>query len=98
MGLERRPVASGRPAALECEMRPRSAQESSRPGAQARGREEAGTMKVTIIGAGNMARGIGTRLVAGGNALTILARDPGDAETLAGELNGARPQAAHGAR
>jgi 8-hydroxy-5-deazaflavin:NADPH oxidoreductase len=54
-------------------------------------------MEVTIIGAGNMAGGIGTRLVAGGNSLTILARDAADAQSLAGELNGARPQAAHGA-
>jgi predicted dinucleotide-binding enzyme len=55
-------------------------------------------MDVTIIGAGNMARGIGTRLVAGGHALTILARDPADAEKLAGELSAARAGAAHGAR
>ena len=33
-------------------------------------------MNITILGAGNMARGIGTRLVAGGNSLTLLSRDP----------------------
>jgi len=43
-------------------------------------------MKVTIIGAGNMGRGIGTRVVAGGNELQIIDRNPEDAHTLAGEL------------
>jgi NADPH-dependent F420 reductase len=43
-------------------------------------------MKVTIIGSGNMARGIGSRLVAGGNSVRILDRDPEKAEVLAGEL------------
>jgi 3-hydroxyisobutyrate dehydrogenase-like beta-hydroxyacid dehydrogenase len=33
-------------------------------------------MNITILGAGNMARGIGTCLVAGGNPLTLLSRDP----------------------
>jgi hypothetical protein len=33
-------------------------------------------MNVTIIGRGNMARGIGVRLVAGGNAVTLVGRDP----------------------
>jgi 8-hydroxy-5-deazaflavin:NADPH oxidoreductase len=42
--------------------------------------------KVTVIGAGNMARGIGTRLVAGGNEVQILAPTPEHAKTLAGEL------------
>jgi predicted dinucleotide-binding enzyme len=55
-------------------------------------------MNVTILGAGNMARGIGTRLVAGGNSLTVLSRDPEDGATLAAELqavagNGATIQA-----
>jgi 8-hydroxy-5-deazaflavin:NADPH oxidoreductase len=44
-------------------------------------------MDVTIIGAGNMGRGIGTRLVQGGNAVTILDNDPEDAKRLADELN-----------
>src|SRR5918992_3501500 len=43
-------------------------------------------MKVTIIGAGNMGRGIGTRVVAGGNELQIIDRNPEDASTLAREL------------
>lgn len=33
-------------------------------------------MKVTIIGAGNMGRAIGTRLVAGGHEVAIMDRDP----------------------
>jgi 8-hydroxy-5-deazaflavin:NADPH oxidoreductase len=42
--------------------------------------------KVTIIGAGNMARGIGTRVAAGGNELQILAPEPAHADELAREL------------
>jgi len=45
-------------------------------------------MKVTIIGAGNMARGIGTRVLAGGNDLELVARDPSAAQALADELGG----------
>lgn len=33
-------------------------------------------MNITIIGAGNMARGIGTRLLAGGNSITLVGRNP----------------------
>ena len=44
-------------------------------------------MDVTIIGAGNMGRGIGTRLVAGGNDVTILDTDPDEARQLAEELD-----------
>jgi 8-hydroxy-5-deazaflavin:NADPH oxidoreductase len=43
-------------------------------------------MKITIIGAGNMGRGIGTRLVAGGHEVEIGDRDPADARKLAQEL------------
>ena len=43
-------------------------------------------MNVTILGAGLMARGIGTRLVAGCNSLTLVSRDPEDGATLAPEL------------
>jgi 8-hydroxy-5-deazaflavin:NADPH oxidoreductase len=43
-------------------------------------------MKVTIIGAGNMGRGIGTRLVAGGNDVQVIDRDPAEAEALAEHL------------
>ena len=45
-------------------------------------------MDVTIIGAGNMGRGIGTRVVAGGNGLQIIDRDPREAQALAEELGG----------
>lgn len=43
---------------------------------------------MTIIGASNMGRGIGTRLVAGGNRVKILDNDPGQARELAEELQG----------
>jgi len=43
-------------------------------------------MDVTIIGAGNMGRGIGTRLVAGGNRVKILDSDPEQARELAEQL------------
>jgi 8-hydroxy-5-deazaflavin:NADPH oxidoreductase len=40
-------------------------------------------MNTTIIGTGNMARGIGTRLVSGGHSVTLVSRDPKPAsETL----------------
>ncbi len=45
-------------------------------------------MKVTIVGAGNMGRGIGTRVVAGGHELEILDRDQPAARKLADELGG----------
>ncbi|MGH8823819.1 MAG: NADPH-dependent F420 reductase [Jiangellaceae bacterium] len=44
--------------------------------------------KVTIIGAGNMGRGIGTRLVAGGNEVQVLAPTAEHATGLAEELGG----------
>src|ERR687893_2697398 len=47
------------------------------------------SMNVTIIGAGNMGRGIGHRLVAGGHSVTIVDRDPEEAGQLAEELRGA---------
>jgi len=43
-------------------------------------------MDVTIIGTGNMARGIGTRLVAGGHTVTVLGTEQSKAEELATEL------------
>ena len=43
-------------------------------------------MQVTVIGAGNMGRGIGHRLVAGGHDVTVVDRDPEEAGRLAGEL------------
>lgn len=45
-------------------------------------------MKVTIIGAGNMGRGIGTRAVAGGHDVQIVDRNPEEAKALAQELGG----------
>ena len=43
-------------------------------------------MRTTILGSGNMARGVGTRLVAGGNAVTLHGRDTARAAALAAEL------------
>ncbi len=42
-----------------------------------------------VIGAGNMGRGIGHRLVAGGHSVTVVDRDPEEAGRLAEELRGA---------
>ena len=46
-------------------------------------------MNATIIGAGNMGRGIGYRLVAGGHSVTIVDRNPEEAEQLSEELRSA---------
>lgn len=43
-------------------------------------------MRVTIVGPGNMGRGIATRLLAGGHAVTLVGRDRARAEALAAEL------------
>lgn len=43
-------------------------------------------MNVTIIGAGNMARGIGTRLVASGHHVSLAGRNPEKVGNLAGTL------------
>lgn len=45
-------------------------------------------MDITIIGTGNMARGIGTRALAGGHNVTLVGHEPGKAENLATELQG----------
>jgi predicted dinucleotide-binding enzyme len=45
-------------------------------------------MDITIIGTGNMARGIATRALAGGNAVTLLGTDQQKAQALADELSG----------
>jgi 8-hydroxy-5-deazaflavin:NADPH oxidoreductase len=45
-------------------------------------------MKVTIIGAGNMGHGIGTRVVAGGHQAEIVDHDPAEAQRLAADLGG----------
>ncbi len=54
-------------------------------------------MKVTIIGAGNMGRAIGTLAVAGGHDVEIIDRDPAEARTLADELGGSAGALAPGA-
>jgi 8-hydroxy-5-deazaflavin:NADPH oxidoreductase len=46
-------------------------------------------MNVTIVGAGNMGRGIGHVLMRGGHSVTIVDRDPEEAEQLAEELRSA---------
>lgn len=57
-------------------------------------------MNVTIIGAGNMGRGIGTRLVAGGHSVTFVDANPETAEKTAAEVkasakNGAKVSTAN---
>ena len=48
-------------------------------------------MNVTIIGTGNMARGIATRLVAGGHSVTFVGRNAARAKQLATELRSGAP-------
>ena len=43
-------------------------------------------MNITIIGAGKMGRGIGTRLAAGGHSVTFIDRKPDEAEKVAKEV------------
>jgi 8-hydroxy-5-deazaflavin:NADPH oxidoreductase len=45
-------------------------------------------MRITIIGAGNMGRAIGTRAVAGGHEVEIIDNDPAEAKALADDLGG----------
>jgi 8-hydroxy-5-deazaflavin:NADPH oxidoreductase len=45
-------------------------------------------MNVTIIGAGNMARGIAARALAGASNVTLLGHKAGEAEAVAEELRG----------
>ncbi len=52
-------------------------------------------MNVTIIGSGNMGRGIGTRVLSGGHNVTFLDRQPEKGKALAQELSG---KAARGAK
>jgi 8-hydroxy-5-deazaflavin:NADPH oxidoreductase len=48
-------------------------------------------MEATIIGTGNMAHGIGTRLVAGGHTVNVIGKEREQAEEVAAELgDGAR--------
>ncbi len=51
---------------------------------------------VSILGSGNMARGIATRALAGGNSVQILAREPDQSATLAAELGGSATSGAIG--
>jgi predicted dinucleotide-binding enzyme len=46
-------------------------------------------MQVTIIGTGNMARGIGSRVLAGGYDLTVVGKDFERAEAVAADIAGA---------
>jgi 8-hydroxy-5-deazaflavin:NADPH oxidoreductase len=45
-------------------------------------------MDITIIGTGNMARGIANRALAGGNTVTLVGHDTDSARELAAELSG----------
>jgi predicted dinucleotide-binding enzyme len=45
-------------------------------------------MDITIIGTGNMARGIATRALAGGNTVTLVGHGTDSARALAAELSG----------
>jgi 8-hydroxy-5-deazaflavin:NADPH oxidoreductase len=45
-------------------------------------------MHVTLIGTGNMARGLGSRVLAGGHDLTVVGKDEQRAEAVAAELGG----------
>ena len=51
-------------------------------------------MNVTIIGAGNMGRGIGTRAVAGGHSVTFVDANPEVAEKAAADLKAAAKKGA----
>jgi predicted dinucleotide-binding enzyme len=45
-------------------------------------------MDVTIIGTGNMARGIGRRLIAGGHDVTVLGKEASAAEAVVSDIGG----------
>jgi predicted dinucleotide-binding enzyme len=45
-------------------------------------------MRVTLIGTGNMARGLGSRVLAGGHDLTVVGKDEQRAEAVAADLGG----------
>src|SRR3954447_23322317 len=45
-------------------------------------------MHVTLIGTGNMARGIGSRVLAGGHRLTVVGKDAQRAEAVAADIGG----------
>jgi 8-hydroxy-5-deazaflavin:NADPH oxidoreductase len=52
-------------------------------------------MNVTVIGTGRMARGIGTRLLIGGNTVTLVSREPEKAAALVAELQAVAKQGAN---
>ncbi len=45
-------------------------------------------MDITIIGTGNMARGIGSRALAGGHNLTVVGKDSESAQAVAADIGG----------
>ena len=45
-------------------------------------------MEVTIIGTGNMARGIGSRVIAGGNDLTVVGKEAEQAQAVISDIGG----------
>jgi predicted dinucleotide-binding enzyme len=47
------------------------------------------TLEVTIIGSGNVARGIGSRMLAGGHDLIVIGKDLESAEAVAADIGGA---------
>jgi NADPH-dependent F420 reductase len=49
---------------------------------------EENRMNVTIIGTGNMARGLGSRFVAGGHDVTVLGKETADAEAVVKDIGG----------
>ncbi len=55
-------------------------------------------MNVTIIGSGNMGRGIATRLVSGGHNVTLVDRKPEKAKSLAEEISASVAKAKNGAK
>ena len=52
-------------------------------------------MDVTIIGTGNMARGIGTRAIAGGHDVTVIGKDEGSAQEVVADLESASGEGAN---
>jgi 8-hydroxy-5-deazaflavin:NADPH oxidoreductase len=55
--------------------------------------ENEAILNITIIGTGNMARGIGSRFVSGGHDITFVSRNPEAAQALVNELVQLRPGA-----
>jgi 8-hydroxy-5-deazaflavin:NADPH oxidoreductase len=51
-------------------------------------------MDVTIIGTGNMARGVGSRVLAGGHELTVVGKESDRAEAVVADVGGGKAAAA----